>query len=87
MTLNGKIALVTGGSRGIGKATALALAKAGAKVAVNYKTRVAEAEAVCAEIRSQGGDAVAVQADVSIAAQVAEMVRHVESRLGPIPSW
>ena len=43
-----------------------------------------DAEAVCAEIRSQGGQAVAVQADVSIAAQVAEMVRQVEEQLGPV---
>ena len=84
MTLNGKIALVTGGSRGIGRATALALAKAGARVAVNCKTRMAEAEAVCAEIKRLGGHAVAMQADVSIGAQVAEMVRQVESQLGPI---
>ena len=49
-SIQGKAALVTGGSRGIGKATAVALAKAGAKVAVNYKTRTADAEAVCAEI-------------------------------------
>lgn len=84
MTLNGKIALVTGGSRGIGRATVLALAKAGARVAVNYKTRVAEAEAVCAEIKSLGGHAVAVQADVSVAAEVADMVRQIESQLGPI---
>ena len=55
--LNGKIALVTGGSRGIGRAAALALAKAGAQMAVNYKTRAAEGEAVCREIESQGGRA------------------------------
>ncbi len=79
-----KVALVTGGSRGIGRATALALARAGARVAVNYETRAADAEVVCAEIRSQGGHAVAVQADVSIAAQVAEIVRQVESQLGPV---
>ncbi len=82
--LQKKVSLVTGGSRGIGSATALALAKAGAKVAVNYKTRAAEAEAVCAEIKSLGGHAVALQTDVSNAAQVAEMVRQVESQLGPI---
>jgi 3-oxoacyl-[acyl-carrier protein] reductase len=83
-SLQDKIALVTGGSRGIGRATALALASAGARVAVNYRTRAADAEAVCTEIRSQGGHAVVVHADVSIAAQVAEMVRQVESQLGPI---
>ncbi len=83
-SLQGKTALVTGGSRGIGRATALALARAGARVAVNYKTRAADAETVCAEVRSQGVHAVAVQADVSIAAQVAEMVGQVESQLGPV---
>ena len=57
--LIGKVALVTGGSRGIGRAVAMALAEAGAQVAVNYRTRVAEAEAVCAEIKSQGGKAIA----------------------------
>ena len=80
----GKIALVTGGSRGIGRAAALALARAGARVAVNYKTRAADAEAVCAEIRSRGGHAVAVQADVSISNDVAEMVRQVKSQLGSV---
>ena len=83
-SLHGKIALVTGGSRGIGKAAALALARVGAGVAVNYKTHAADAEAVCAEVRSQGGQAVAVQADVSAGDQVAEMVRQVESQFGRI---
>jgi 3-oxoacyl-[acyl-carrier protein] reductase len=82
--LQGKTALVTGGSRGIGRAAVLALAKAGANVAVNYKTHLAEAEAICGEIKSGGGQAIAVQADVSIGNLVAEMVRQVESRLGPI---
>jgi 3-oxoacyl-[acyl-carrier protein] reductase len=84
MTIRGKVALVTGGSRGIGRATALALARAGAKVAVNYKTHVADAEAVCAEIGSQGGQAVAVQADVSITAQVDGMVQQVEDQFGSV---
>jgi 3-oxoacyl-[acyl-carrier protein] reductase len=83
-SLQDKVALVTGGSRGIGKAAALALARAGARVAVNYKTHAAEAEAVCAEIRSLGGHAVAMQADVSIAADVQRMVRQVEQQLGPV---
>lgn len=71
-SLQDKVALVTGGSRGIGRATVLALARAGARVAVNYKTRAADAEAVYAEIRSQGNHAVAVQANVSTAAEVAD---------------
>ena len=83
-SLHGKVALVTGGSRGIGQATVLALATTGASVAVNYRTHAADAEAVCAKVTSLGGRAVAVQADVSVGAEVAEMVRQVESRLGPI---
>ena len=86
-SLEGKIALVTGASRGIGRAAAVALAKIGAAVAVNYKTHVEEAEAVCREIQDVGGRAIAVQADVSVAAEVARMVQQVESSLGRWPSW
>ena len=82
--LAGKVALVTGASRGIGRASAVALARVGANVAVNYKTHAAEAEAVCAKIRSTGGQAIAIQADVSTSAQVTEMVRQVERQLGPV---
>jgi 3-oxoacyl-[acyl-carrier protein] reductase len=84
MAVNGKVALVTGGSRGIGKAVALLLAGAGARVAVNYKSHAADAEAVCTEIKSRGGQAVAVQADVSIAHDVAEMVRQISQVFGPV---
>ena len=82
--LKGRIALVTGGSRGIGAAIALALAEAGTAVAVNYRERAADADAVVADIRSKGGRAIAVAADVSQGAAVAKMVEHVASALGPI---
>lgn len=82
--LNGHIALVTGASRGIGAAIAAALAEAGAAVAVNYRERAAEADAVVAKIKDIGGRAVAVAADVSQATAVAKMVEHVTSALGPI---
>jgi len=82
--LNGHVALVPGGSRGIGAAIAVALAAAGAAVAVNYRERAAEAEAVVASIKHMGGRGLAVAADVSRAAAVAEMVDHVAIALGPI---
>jgi 3-oxoacyl-[acyl-carrier protein] reductase len=64
---SGKTALVTGGSRGIGRASALALAKAGAQVLVHYVRGAAEAEAVVKEIRAAGGRADAVAADLAAA--------------------
>jgi 3-oxoacyl-[acyl-carrier protein] reductase len=82
--LNGHVALVTGGSRGIGAAIAAALVEAGAAVAVNYRERVGEAEAVVAAIKSKGGRAIAVAADVSRSDAVAAMVEQVASALGPI---
>ncbi|WP_342235726.1 SDR family NAD(P)-dependent oxidoreductase [Inquilinus sp. OTU3971] len=82
--LKNRAALVTGGSRGIGKAVALALAGAGAAVAVNYRERGQEAEAVAEAIRASGGRAAAFGADVSLRAAVQGMIRDVEDRLGPI---
>ena len=82
--LNGHVALVTGGSRGIGAAIATALAEAGAAVAVNYRERVGEAEAVVAKIEGAGGRAVAIAADVSRSDAVAAMVEQVTSALGPV---
>jgi len=82
--LSGRVALVTGASRGIGAAVALMLAEAGAAVAVNYRERAADAEAVVARIKSSGGRAIAVAADVSQSAAVAKMVERVARELGPI---
>ena len=82
--LKGKIALVTGGDRGIGRAIALALAEAGVHVAVNFRTRQREAEEVRSQIEALGQRSVAVGADVSAADQVSSMVENVQKELGPI---
>ncbi len=81
---DGRVALVTGASRGIGKAIALALAECGARVAVNFHSRVHDAEAVAAAIEAGGGRALVVAADVSVAADVERMVATVTAELGPI---
>ena len=78
------VALVTGASRGIGAAVALTLAELGAAVAVNYRERADAAEAIVARIKAGGGRAIAVAADVSLAASVAGLVEQVASALGPI---
>lgn len=80
--LDGRVALVTGGSRGIGRAICLALAQAGADVAVNFRIREAEAQDVCAAIRAMGRRATAIAADVSSRDDVVRLVNAVESAFG-----
>jgi 3-oxoacyl-[acyl-carrier protein] reductase len=84
MTLANKTALVTGASRGIGRAVALSLAQAGADVAVNFKGSADKAGEVVGEIRALGRRAIAVQADVSRSDQVRDMVERVRRELGPV---
>jgi 3-oxoacyl-[acyl-carrier protein] reductase len=80
--LTGKVALITGASRGIGRAAALALAEAGADVAVNYRSREEAALATCGLIRDRGRRAFPCPADVSHAGEVARMVESIEKELG-----
>jgi 3-oxoacyl-[acyl-carrier protein] reductase len=82
--LTGKKALVTGGSRGIGRGIALALAKQGADVAVNYRSNAEEAENVVAEIKKMKRNAFAIQADVSDSKSVAAMFDAVKKRWGKL---
>jgi len=81
--LSGKVAIVTGASKGVGAAIARLYAEAGAAVAVNYASSKADADRVVEEIARKGGKAVAIQADVSKRADVKRLFEETKARLGP----
>ncbi|HEY5055008.1 MAG TPA: 3-oxoacyl-ACP reductase family protein [Acidobacteriaceae bacterium] len=83
-SLQGKIALVTGSSRGIGASIALALSSAGADVAIHYLHRAEEADAIAAQVRQAGRRSVSIQADVACTSEIARLLRTVEQDLGPV---
>ena len=82
--IRGRMALVTGASRGIGRDIAMALAAAGAHVVVNYRVSAALADEVVQKIAGLGGTALALQADVSDPAAASELVREAEARFGAL---
>ena len=84
LDLRGRTALVTGGSRGVGRATALLLAQAGARVAVAYRSRTAEAEEVVSHIRARGGAALSHQADLAVEEEAFRLFQVVEDTWGEV---
>ncbi len=79
-----KVVLITGGTRGIGKALAIQLAAAGGRLALNYMSRQEDAEQAVAEVQQAGGEAVAIAGDVSMPESAAEIVAATREALGPV---
>ena len=84
LNLQGRVALITGAATGIGRATALAFAQAGAAVVINHLTSPVEAAGLAAEIESAGGRALVLEADVTQAAQISAMIHQVKQVFGTI---
>lgn len=84
MELQGQVAIVTGGARGIGRATTIELANAGARVVINYQRSAGAAESLAAEITAAGGEALPYQADVADEQAVTRMIQAALSRWGRI---
>jgi len=80
--LSGKIAVITGAGRGIGRAIALQFTQNGAKVVVNYRNSIAQVEELLDEIKNAGGEAIAVQADISKEAQVKGLIESAVKHFG-----
>ncbi len=84
MATNGKTALITGGSRGIGRGIALKLAQSGTKVAISYVVNEAAAKDTLAQVRAQGGDGLIIQADVTQPADIRQMFSVVQAEFGKL---
>ena len=84
ISLEGKVALVTGGASGIGYATAVAFAESGAAVAINYHRNESGAELLRKQIIENGGRAITIQADVTKANEIEGLVKHATAELGPV---
>jgi len=84
MELNGKVSLISGSSRGIGRACAILLAEAGSDIVVNYLSNVDAAEAVVEQIKMRGRRAIAIKADVSKRDECNAMIEQAQKELGPI---
>lgn len=82
--INGRVALVTGASRGIGRAIALALASAGADVVVNFLKHAEEAQELQSQILQLGRHCITVQADVSLASEVGQLANEVQTQMGVV---